>query len=168
MTRAEKVIRFFILAVLAFGTWLVLSMDLSTVSLLFGAFFACMTGVFLLSFLFDPAAPEEGGIFLRIDLLFVYFVLLLVQSYISTFELIKMMLTGDYKPGIVRIKTRVHSRLGKTVLANTITLIPGTLSLWLKGDYIYVHWFNQTTMNSIKARRLITGGFEQLAKRIFG
>lgn len=164
----EKIVRFFVILVLGFGTWLVLSMDLSLVSIIFGVFFAGMTAVFLLRFIYSPESPEQGGIFLRIDLIFLYAILLLVQSYVSTFQLIKMILNGDYKPGIVRIKTKVHSAAGKTVLANTITLIPGTLSLWLKDDYIYVHWFHQTTLNNIKAGREITGGFESLAKRIFG
>ena len=164
----EKIVRSLILIILAFGTWLILSMDVSTVSVLFGFFFALMTAAFLLRFIYDPAEPGRGGIFLRIDLMIVYVFLLLIQSYISTYQLIKMMLSDDYQPGIIRIKTKVLSQLGKTALANTITLIPGTLALWLKGDHIYVHWFNQTTMNTIKAGRLITGGFEQLAKRIFG
>lgn len=143
-------------------------MDLSIVSIVFGAFFAVTAALFLINFTYKSSLPGQEGVFLRIDLLFVYFVLLVVQSYLSAFELIKMMITGNYKPGIVRIKTKVHSDLGKTVLANTITLIPGTLSLWLKDDYIFVHWFNQTTTNTIKARRTITGPFERLAKRIFG
>ncbi len=164
----EKVIRFIIVLLLGFGTWLILSLDTSLVSIAFGSFFALLTAFFIIKFSYSSSARSREGIFIRLDLLILYAVLLLVQSYLSTFQLIKMMLKGDYKPGIVRIKTKVHSDLGKTILANTITLIPGTLSLWVKDDHIYVHWFHQTTTNTIKARRAITGPFEQLAKRIFG
>jgi len=46
------------------------------------------------------------------------------------------------RPGIVEIDPGIQSDMGKLVLANAITLTPGTLSMDYDDDRIYVHWIN--------------------------
>mgnify|MGYP001135438388 CR=1 FL=1 len=43
------------------------------------------------------------------------------------------------KPGIVKVRTKLKSRMGRLLLANSITLTPGTLSVELDGEWLYVH-----------------------------
>ncbi len=53
-------------------------------------------------------------------------------------------ITGKIKPGIVKISPNLKTDLGITLLANSITLTPGTLSVDIdeeKND-LYVHWIN--------------------------
>jgi multicomponent Na+:H+ antiporter subunit E len=53
-------------------------------------------------------------------------------------------ITGKINPGIVRISPNLKTDLGITMLANSITLTPGTLSVDVdeeKND-LYVHWIN--------------------------
>ena len=45
-------------------------------------------------------------------------------------------------PGIVAVTTRLRSPMGRTVLANSITLTPGTLSVEIRGDRLYIHWID--------------------------
>ena len=42
-------------------------------------------------------------------------------------------------PGILKVKTNIKSDVGKLALANSITLTPGTLSIDVDDDTIYVH-----------------------------
>lgn len=42
-------------------------------------------------------------------------------------------------PGILKVKTNIKSDIGKLTLANSITLTPGTLSIDVDDDNIYVH-----------------------------
>jgi multicomponent Na+:H+ antiporter subunit E len=42
-------------------------------------------------------------------------------------------------PGVVRFKPGLESDLAKVILANTITLTPGTLTIDIKGDEFIVH-----------------------------
>ena len=42
-------------------------------------------------------------------------------------------------PGIVEVKTRLTSKIGRLFLANSITLTPGTVSLRIDKDTIEVH-----------------------------
>jgi len=43
-------------------------------------------------------------------------------------------------PALVEINTRLKSPLGKLLLANTITLTPGTLTVDVVDDQLLVHW----------------------------
>ena len=53
-------------------------------------------------------------------------------------------LTGKIKPGIVKISPNLKTDLGVTMLANSITLTPGTLSVDVDEESkdLYVHWIN--------------------------
>jgi multicomponent Na+:H+ antiporter subunit E len=53
-------------------------------------------------------------------------------------------MTGRINPGIVRISPDLKTDLGITMLANSITLTPGTLSVDVDEDKndLYVHWIN--------------------------
>ncbi|MFW5729303.1 MAG: Na+/H+ antiporter subunit E [Spirochaetota bacterium] len=46
------------------------------------------------------------------------------------------------RPGIVRVRTKLTSRLGRLMLANSITLTPGTITVETEGENLYVHWIN--------------------------
>lgn len=46
------------------------------------------------------------------------------------------------RPALVEVQTRLRSPLGRLVLANSITLTPGTLSVDIRGDHILVHWID--------------------------
>jgi len=53
-------------------------------------------------------------------------------------------ITGKINPGIVKISPGLKTDLGITLLANSITLTPGTLSVDVDEDTndLYVHWIN--------------------------
>ena len=71
-------------------------------------------------------------------------------------------------PGIVRVKTRLKSPIGRMILANSITLTPGTLSVDVNGDYFYIHWIDVTDIDEKGATQKIVAGFEKYLEVIFG
>lgn len=71
------------------------------------------------------------------------------------------------RPGIVRVRTTLQSTLGKTFLANSITLTPGTLTVDMIGSDLYVHWINVRTDDPEQQTEEIVRRFEGLLKRIF-
>ncbi len=71
-------------------------------------------------------------------------------------------------PGIVKVKTRLTSRLGRTALANSITLTPGTLTVEIHGDYFYIHWIDVTADNIDDTSKAIVSKFEKYLEVIFG
>jgi len=53
-------------------------------------------------------------------------------------------ITGKINPGIVKISPGLKTDLGISMLANSITLTPGTLSVDIDEDKndLYIHWIN--------------------------
>ena len=70
------------------------------------------------------------------------------------------------RPGIVAIKTELKSDIGKLFLANSITLTPGTLTLDVQGEYLFIHWINVKDEDVAKASELISGRFEKYLRAI--
>jgi len=70
-------------------------------------------------------------------------------------------------PGIVKVKTDLKGDLGKLTLANSITLTPGTLSIDVVDDYIYVHTVDVKGKSEIENKANISGPFEKILGGIF-
>ncbi|CAG0911721.1 unnamed protein product, partial [Cyprideis torosa] len=68
-----------------------------------------------------------------------YFLLELLRSNIKL-SIITLSPSLPIEPGIVKVRTKLKSNMGRLMLANTITLTPGTLSVELADEFIYVHW----------------------------
>jgi len=68
---------------------------------------------------------------------------------------------------VVMIKTDIKSDLGIVLLANSITLTPGTITIDIKGEHLYVHWLYARTTHFEYAAELIKGRFEYWLGRIF-
>ena len=52
------------------------------------------------------------------------------------------------------------------MLANSITLTPGTLTVDISGEYLFIHWINVKSTDVDEASRLIGGRFEKYLKVI--
>ena len=71
------------------------------------------------------------------------------------------------RPGIVKVRTTLKSEMGKTFLANSITLTPGTLTVDIDGEDLYIHWINIGLEDPARRSAEICGRFEPLLRRIF-
>lgn len=75
-------------------------------------------------------------------------------------------ITGRINPGIVRFNPNLATDFGRTFLANSITLTPGTLTVDVddgSGDF-YVHWINVT--NESPTADDVCGPFPAWARRV--
>ncbi len=100
--------------------------------------------------------------------------------YIATFlwEMIKANLNVAYivihpklpiKPGIVKIKTSLKKDSAITVLSNSITLTPGTLTVDTdveKGE-LFIHWISVKSEDVDEATNQISSVFEKILKEVF-
>lgn len=71
------------------------------------------------------------------------------------------------RPGIVKVRTTLQSDLAKTFLANSITLTPGTLTVEIDGQDLYIHWIYIATDDPQEQTRIIVERFEPMLKEIF-
>ncbi len=80
-------------------------------------------------------------------------------------------ITGKINPGIVKIHPDLKTDLGITMLANSITLTPGTLSVDIdeKNNDLYIHWINvdeQAIKQTPIDCKYVCGSFPQWIRRI--
>jgi multicomponent Na+:H+ antiporter subunit E len=101
---------------------------------------------------------------------------LIVYLFVFLWECIKANIDVAYrvlhpsmpiKPGIVKVKTELKSELAKTILANSITMTPGTISVDIIDDYLYIHWIYVQSEDPEVYTQIITGPFEKYIKKIF-
>ena len=71
------------------------------------------------------------------------------------------------KPGIVKAKLSLKTDIARTILANSITMTPGTLSMDITGEHIFIHWICIRDENLEATRQLIVDRFENILARIF-
>lgn len=80
-------------------------------------------------------------------------------------------ITGKINPGIIKIKPDLKEDLSITMLANSITLTPGTLSVDIDEDSneLYIHWIN-VDETALKKKpvdcKYVCGNFPSWIRRI--
>lgn len=74
----------------------------------------------------------------------------------------------DIDPGLVKVKTRLKTPIGRLALANSIALTPGSLVVDIEGDTLLVHWLDVQTADPEGATRIIVGPFEPDLEKTFG
>ncbi|MCB1516507.1 MAG: Na+/H+ antiporter subunit E [Hyphomicrobiaceae bacterium] len=72
------------------------------------------------------------------------------------------------RPAIVRARTELTHPVARLLLANSITLTPGTLSVEIKDEWLYVHWVVAEGTDNETATREIVEGFERYLKVMYG
>jgi multicomponent Na+:H+ antiporter subunit E len=71
-------------------------------------------------------------------------------------------------PGIVKVRTKLKSRMGRMLLVNSITLTPGTLTVELNGEWLYIHCVTVDSADIETATANIVGGFEHYLEVMYG
>ena len=74
----------------------------------------------------------------------------------------------DIKPGIIKVRTRLKSPMGRLVLANSIALTPGSLVMDIHGDILFIHLLNVETTDIDAATQAIVLPFEKHLEKVFG
>lgn len=105
---------------------------------------------------------------------------LVVYIFIFTKELIKANLDVAKRalnpklpinPGIVKVPTEMQSEYGLAMLANSITLTPGTITMDIVEErgknYFYIHWIDVGATDPVEAGDAIKGTLENGVRRIF-
>lgn len=91
---------------------------------------------------------------------------LVLSNFDVAFRVLNPRLPID--PGIVKVKTRLKTPLGRLLLANSITLTPGTITVEMRGEDVYVHWIKVEAADPEGATAAIVGGFEKYLEVICG
>lgn len=149
-----------------FGFWLLLTQSLQWDSLLAGA---------VVSLLVVALAPQTVGLLqgFRPSWLFPWHFLQFLAVFIkaligSNLDMARRVLspTIPLNPAMVEIETTLQSDLARLILANCITLTPGTLSIDIEANHLLVHWIDCRDPDDLSANtQAIAAPFERTLKR---
>lgn len=92
-------------------------------------------------------------------LLIIHYIFVLIKEIIkANFAVIKMILSSRYvlEPVIVRFRTNLKTAPAKILLANSITLTPGTITVSLEDDEYVVHCLDKELAKGINSSLFVT------------
>ena len=98
-----------------------------------------------------------------------YFFVFIIALIKSNFDVAKRVISPDLpiNPGIVKFKTKLTNGFARMVLANTITLTPGTLTIDAIGNTFYIHWIDVVSDDPKVAYKEIAESFEKILIKIY-
>ena len=130
--------------------------------ILFGLFVCALVYLFVIkftpiSFKRDVKLCKKAGWFL------LYFLVLFKEVIVSNFRVLLIIINPKDKPcpEIISFNVDVKTRLIRTLIANSITLTPGTITISLQRDKIIVHCLKKDFIEGFETSLLV-----RIAKRI--
>ncbi len=159
--------RYLALFILTFGFWLLLTFDLSMANLIAGGVAALVTSLLFTKYFFHRVVKFIQPV--RYFWLLVYLVFFTWECIKANFDVAYRVLhpAMPIKPGIVKVKLNLQSDFARTMLANSITMTPGTIAVDIVGDDLYVHWIYVSSEDPDVYSQKIAGKFEKYIKKIF-
>jgi multicomponent Na+:H+ antiporter subunit E len=146
--------------------WLMLTLDFTVSNLIVGAAASVITSLiftrFFIKNIYKLLQPKRYFWFL------VYLVVFVRECIKANIDVAYRVLSPamPIRPGIVKVKTTLRSDLAKMLLANSITMTPGTISVDIIDDCLYIHWIYIRSEDPEVYTGMITGVFEKYIKRI--
>lgn len=167
MLREVKNLKKFIsLFLILFAIWVCVS-GLDIQELMLGAVVAAILSYILSSYLdftFRLNVVPKLVIFLLL-----YIPNLILELIKANLDVAKRVLDPKLpiNPGIVKVPTQIKSEFGKLVLANSITLTPGTISMDADEENVYIHWIDVQGQSPQEYQNKVSSSFEKILRRIF-
>jgi len=163
----EKVKGFVWLLLVTFVLWLALSLKLDLPELIVGSVVCLIVSLFGAGIYSKLGLPPVS--IKRILFSLAYIIVLFWEIIKANFDVAYRVIHPKMpiKPGIVVIKTRLKSDIAKMILANSITLTPGTFTLDVIGDKLLIHWINVKAEDIDEATNMIGQRFEKYLRVIF-
>ncbi|MBN2415096.1 Na+/H+ antiporter subunit E [bacterium] len=156
-----------VLILFAFILWVLLTWSFTLQSLTAGGVVALIIGLLFGNFVIEKAGPVFD--LRRWFWALVYIPVFLWEMTKANFDVAYRVLHPKLPidPGIVKVKTKLQSEMGIVFLANSITLTPGTFTVDLKGQYLYIHCIKVRSTGLAEASHEIVDRFEKLLIKIF-
>jgi multicomponent Na+:H+ antiporter subunit E len=158
--------RYITVFILSMIFWIMLTFEFTIPNLIVGAVASLITSAAFTSFfvknVYKLIQPQRYFWF------FVYLLVFIWECIKANIDVAYRVLhpAMPIRPGIVKVKTTLKSDMAKMLLANSITMTPGTISVDIIDDYLYIHWIYISSDDPEVYTGIITGAFEKYIKRI--
>lgn len=131
--------------------WLILAKTFSFEVILIGTIICIAVYLFNKDF-YSLIQKNRNFALPNLKFLFSYITVLIVEMFKSNFHVAKVVLSPKLKisSSVVTINTKLKNDFDKVVLANSITLTPGTLTLDLIEDKLIIHCLDKKVAKGLK------------------
>ena len=159
---------FLIITVTLFVIWVILNGNFSAEVLGSGAVVAILTGLLFCRScsIFDEIRFTPKSIVYSVIYIFVFIGELIKSNLDVARRVISPKL--PINPGIVEVQTKLTSKIGRMILANSITLTPGTFTVEITDDRLFIHWIDVKSLNVEEDTEMIVRKFEKYLEVIYG
>ncbi len=144
----------FAIFLLLFGIWIIFSGQFDAFHLALGILSSIFITVISSEFFFADRSRTLRKRLREICLFPGYFLWLLYQIFLSNLHILKLALSPrgmkQIEPSVVRIKTKLRTDFGRYLLANSITLTPGTITINIQEDELVIHSISEHTAIGVK------------------
>ena len=137
--------------ILFFLLWIIFNGKITTEIVIFGVIIAAVVFAFVCKFT-DYSPQKEKSFYRRLGFLSKYAVILVVEIIKANLAVIHMILTDReiMEPALVTFKTDLKSESARVLLANSITLTPGTITVSFENDEFLVHCLDKSLAEGIE------------------
>jgi multicomponent Na+:H+ antiporter subunit E len=169
-TKIPAVIATFILC-MAF--WVLLTWNFSSGELTAGVIVSLAAALFSSRFMVHGSAFHFANPAKLFGLIYYVLVVFPVELIKANVDMAKRCFGGckNINPGIVKVPVDLESEYGQAMLANSITLTPGTITMDVTEEdgqtYYYIHWIDVTAPSGKEAGDAIKVNLEKGVRRVF-
>lgn len=137
--------------ILLFALWLILNGKITLEIVLFGLVICALIYLFMCKFM-NFSIKKDLRLMRNAGYCIVYFFVLLKEIFLSNIRVIRIVLNKKIKvnPGVVEVKIPLKSSAAKAVLANSISITPGTITISIKDDIFTVHCLSTEMIEGIE------------------
>lgn len=159
--------RYFSALIIYFLFWLAYTSSLALEELIIGIVIAAFLSLF--TYKSFTQIKSDNNILKRTAALITYIPIFIIEMVKANIDVARRVINPNLpiNPGIVKINTNLQSEYAKLFLANSITLTPGTLTMDVEDENLYIHWIDVTSSNKEKQKEQIAGKFEDKLGGIF-
>ena len=140
-----------------FLIWVIFNGQFTPEIAVFGLIIAGLMYAFICKFM--GYKPRADIIMAKKFFYLIQCVFILVKEIVkANFAVIRMITSSRYElePAVVRFKTDLKSAPARIMLANSITLTPGTITVSLTGDEYVVHCLDKSLAEGINSSIFVT------------
>lgn len=143
--------------VLLFFLWFVFNGKITLEIAVFGAVFTAVIYAFMVAFM-DYSWKKELTVYRLVPMGFQYLFVLIWEIIKANAVMLKLVTTDKYElePAVVRMTPELKSEIARVVLANSITLTPGTYTVGITDRDLRVHCLDKEFSVDIECSVFVT------------
>lgn len=134
--------------ILFFLLWVLFNGNLTLEITIFGLVISAIVYAFFCKFM-DFSIKRDIELMKKLPYLIHFFIVLvweIIKANIAMAKYIVIKQEYELRPTIFKMKTKLKTRFCKVLLANAITLTPGTITISIIGDELIIHAVDESTI----------------------